>query len=100
MSPALQARALRPLEQAFLYCMGSMKVVAPPAPLERAPGGGRKVGGKNSVRQGRVREVAIAVVKGEITGENIPAIAAAEGVGSDSLKASIWRYRKEQEEAP
>lgn len=102
MSPYLQTRALSPLEQAYLYCVGSMKVVAlPPQPEapERRRGAGRPAGAKGAGDYGGVRKVAIGFVDGDFGDAPLGEVADARRINRESLKAAVWRVRKEREGA-
>lgn len=100
MSPHLQTRALSTLEQAFLYVVGSMKVVAPPSePAERRRGAGRPPGSKVGADYGGVRKVAIGFVDGDFGDAPLGEVADARRINRESLKAAVWRVRKEREVA-
>lgn len=100
MSPQLRARALGPLEQAYLYVTGSMKIVARPPEFEDPSiARGRPIGSKCQGEFGGVRKLAVAFVDGNFGDALLGQVADSKKVNRESLKAAVWRVRKEREGA-
>lgn len=88
------ALALQPIERGFLYAYGLIKFA--PAPTVQRPKG-RTPGRKNGADYGRVKHIALLYLEGAFPGQSISEVAEANLVGYESLKASIWKLRKEGE---